>query len=74
VIFAYFKQIAATINCHQSTTAAHLNKLKRRYLVDNVTWWDGRKVWVLTEEGAKRLDYHMKRDRGKQQTRVSDMK
>jgi Mn-dependent DtxR family transcriptional regulator len=66
VICADFEQIAAAINCHPSTTAVHLNKLKRCYLVHNVTWWDGRKVWVLTEEGAKRLDYYMKRDREKQ--------
>jgi hypothetical protein len=62
VICADFEQIAAAINCHQSTTAVRLNKPKRRYLVCNVTWHDGRKVWVLTEEGARRLEYYQRKE------------
>jgi Mn-dependent DtxR family transcriptional regulator len=58
VTCADVEQIARAIDCRPTTVAGYLTRLKRRYLVRNVTWFDGRKVWVLTEEGARRLEYY----------------
>jgi Mn-dependent DtxR family transcriptional regulator len=62
VTCAEYDRIAEAIGCQPQAATVYLNKLKQRYLVRNVTWYDGRKVWVLTEEGARRWEYYQRKE------------
>lgn len=56
-------QIAEQIKATLELTSVKLTELKRVGMVRNVEWADGSKVWVLTEEGARRFKYYVQRRR-----------
>lgn len=56
-------QIAEAIRAPLTTVSQRLSELKKAGIVRNVVWHDGSRVWVLTEEGGRRFEYYVKRDR-----------
>jgi predicted ArsR family transcriptional regulator len=60
-------QIAEAIKASPQIVTARLTELKGAGVAKNLEWPDGSKVWVLTEEGARRFDYYVQRDRGKRE-------
>ena len=56
-------QIAEAIKASPEIVSSRLKELKHSGVVKNLEWPDGSKVWVLTEEGAGRFDYYVRRDR-----------
>ena len=51
-------QIANYIVASLTTVSSRLTELKHSGLVTNIKWPDGSKVWILTQEGYRRYDYH----------------
>lgn len=57
-------QIAEQIKASPELTSVKLTELKRGGIVRNVEWADGSKVWILTQEGDRRFQYYVHRERG----------
>jgi len=60
---ADYRQIANYIIASLTTVSTNLSELKRSGLVQNITWTDGSRVWILTMLGNRRNDYYEQRDR-----------
>ena len=60
---ADYRQIANYIVASLTTVSTKLSELKRSGLVQNMTWSDGSRVWILTLLGHRRNDYYEQRDK-----------
>ena len=56
-------QMSEATGAPLQVVSARLTELRRLAIVRRVQWVDGTMVWVVTEEGARRFSYYVKRDR-----------